>query len=484
MANLVRGAGRSGGFSVRMVLSGVLALSILIGWTFYHANFVVGRTLMLAFPEWEVTYRSAWPQFSGGAVAKDVTLIPPAGEAGGSIQFATLAIDVPFFEYYMSSFSRRRGALLNAIRSLRLDLHDGHGTLDEPFTAELAAFGDFTAAPFEAEGCVSDTLWLQKEVGGMGLPARGVDLSIAFDSEGKHLVKEQSLSAPGVGRVAIRRELIKHDNFSLFSLIETGLNEVASDEWHVKDQGFVAARNRHCALTDKVTENQFIDRHMLSVKRLLLAAGLKMSPDVEDAYLTYASKGGTLDLVVHYDPPVSALKDAGKELEEILPRAQGKLTVADKTHVLALQAVTPRPLPGGDAPLSTFEIVQHENGGAQPAAAASATTAGPDDDSNISVTVTAPPADKKAPAPAPAVQPVAEAASVVPDSDADGAITNYADLTNYIGKYLTVHQQGRPVARLEILGKAEGGGFLVRRHMRGGNVDYVLDKAQFQYAKE
>ena len=102
----------------------------------------------------------------------------------------------------------------------------------------------------------------------------------------------------------------------------------------------------------------------------------------------------------------------------------------------------------------------------------------------IDVTVTASPGSKKgAPAPvAPAPAPL-EAASVVPDIDAEGAITKYADLSNYLGKYMTVHQQGRPVARVELLSLVEGG-ILVRRHMRGGNVDYVLDRNHFEYARE
>ncbi len=184
MGSAMRGRGRSSGFSIRMVLSGVLALSILIGWTFYHANFVIGRTLMLAFPHWEVTYRSAWPMLTGGAVAKDITLIPPEGEKAGTIRFATASISVPFIEYYVSSFSRSRGALLDAIHVLRLELDDGHGTLSEPFTDELAAFGNFTGAPFEAEGCFNDTVWLQKEVGEMGLRQRGIDLAICVQFGG------------------------------------------------------------------------------------------------------------------------------------------------------------------------------------------------------------------------------------------------------------------------------------------------------------
>jgi len=479
MGSAMRGMGRSAGFSIRMVLSGVLALSILIGWTFYHANFVIGRSLMLAFPDWEVTYRGGWPRVLGGAVANDITLIPPDGAEAGTIKFSNLSISVPIFQYYVSGFSRRRGALLNSIRNLRIELSDGHGTLNDAFTSELAPFGNFTGAPFEAEGCMNDTVWLQKEVNEMGLNPRGIDVSIAFNAEGKHLVKQQTLSAPGVGRVDIRRELIKHDDFSLFSLIETGLNEVASDEWHVKDQGFVAARNHHCALTDKVGEDEIVNRHLLSVKRILAAVGLAMTPDVEEAYRTYATKGGTLDLVAKYDPPISALKDANKELDEMLPRLQGQLTVAGKSHPLALKAITPRPLPEGDTPQSTFEIVQRE-GGAESNPATASSAPAPDD---IKVTVNAPPPSQLPPAPAaPAVAPVAEA-FVVPDDDAEGAITKYGDLSNYVGKYMTVHQQGRPVARVELLRVVEGG-ILVRRHMRGGNVDYVLDRTHFEYAKE
>jgi hypothetical protein len=498
MGSAMRGMGRSAGFSVRLVLSGVLALSILLGWTVYHANFVIGRSLILAFPGWEVSYRSAWPRLTGGAVAKDITLIPPDGAEAGTVKFSNLSISVPFFEYYVSGFSRRRGALLNAIQNLRLDLTDGHGTLNEPFTAELAAFGNFTGAPFEAEGCMNDTVWLQKEVGDMGLNPRGIDLSIAFNSEGKHLIKEQTLSAPSVGRVDIRRELIKHDDFSLFSLIETGLSEVASDEWHIKDQGFVAARNHHCALTDKISEDEFVNRHMLSVKRLFSAVGLAMTPEVEDAYRIYASKGGSLDLTAKYDPPISALKDANKELDEMLPRVQGQLTVGGKAHALALKAMTPRPLPESDAVRTTFAIVQRE-GAAQEAAGAAAgpaASAAPgasaassaqskrSTDTDINVTVNAPPPSALPPVKtAPAAAPPAEAAVVVPDADLDVAITKYADLSNYLGKYMTVHQQGRPVARVELLRAVEGG-ILVRRHMRGGDVDYVLDRAHFEYAKE
>jgi|GEM_PF-1753801 len=472
---------RNAGFSIRMVLSGILALSILIGWTLYHANFVVGRTLMLAFPDWEVTYRSAWPVLTGGAVARDVTLIPRNGEEAGTIRFAKLSIDVPFLEYYISGFSRRRGALLNAIQDLRLELEDGHGTLTEPFTDELSPFGNFTGAPFEAEGCVNDTMWLQKEVGEMGLPSRGVNLMIAFNSEGRHLVKSQSLSAPGVGSVYLRRELIKHDKFSLFSLIESGLSEVASDEWHVKDQGFVAARNRHCALTDKISEDEFVNRHMASVKRLFESEGVAMTPEIEDAYRAYASKGGGLDLTAKYDPPISALKDANKDFIDILARVQGKLTVAGKTQALALVPVTARPLPENEA-ISTFALVEREAG--RPIAAAPAKPAPVDTAASerIDVTVTAPPGSKKgAPAPV-APPPPVEVASVVPESDAEGAITQYADLSNYLGKRLIVHVQGRPPARVELLRVVEGG-ILVRRHMPGGDVDYVLDRNHFEYAK-
>jgi len=42
--------------------------------------------------------------------------------------------------------------------------------------------------------------------------------------------------------------------------------------------------------------------------------------------------------------------------------------------------------------------------------------------------------------------------------------------------------QGRPAARVEILHAAADGGIVVRRHMTGGNVDYVLDRTHFERA--
>jgi len=496
MLNSKRGVGRSAGSSLRNILGGVFALALLIGYSVYHANFVIGRSLLLAFPDWEVTYRGGWPLPGGGAVASDIVMVPPDGEEGGTIRFKHLRVDVPFFEYYMSAFSRRRGSLLKSIRNLNVELSDGHGTLNGAFSNELAAFGNFTAAPFEAEGCVGDTIWLEKEVNEMGLSPRGVDLSLAFNSEGKTLIKNQSLSVPGVGRVDVRREMIKHDSFSLFSLIETGLSEVVSDEWHVKDQGFAAARNHHCALTDKISEDAFVERHMLSVKRLLQAVGLAVSPEVADAYRTYASKGGGFDMVVRYEPPLSVMKDAAKEMAELLSRVQGTFTVAGKKLPLALAAVPERPLPETDAPLSTFEVVQRE-GGAPPAervtapppapAAPTATPAAtPPAPGLIVVQADAPDpkalkaaeaaAAKVAPAAAPIVAPV-------PAEVEEGeGITDYRQLAAYVGRYLTVHVQGRPAARVEILSAAADGSIVVRRHMTGGNVDYVLDRTHFERA--
>ena len=488
-----RGVGRSAGSALRNILGGVFALALLIGYTVYHANFVLGRSLMLAFPDWEVTYRSGWPLIGGGAVASDIVMVPPDGGEGGTIRFRHLRVEVPFVEYYMSAFSRRRGSLLKSIRNLKVELSDGHGTLNGAFSNELAAFGNFTAAPFEAEGCVGDTIWLEKEVNEMGLSPRGVDLSLAFDSEGKSLIKNQSLSVPGVGRVDVRREMIKHDSFSLFSLIETGLSEVVSDEWHVKDQGFAAARNHRCAMTDKISEDAFVERHMLSVKRLLQAVGLAVSPEVADAYRGYVSKGGGFDMVVRYEPPLSVMKDAAKEMSELLSRVQGTFTVGGRKLPLALAAVPERPLPETDAPLSTFEVVQRE-GGAPPAqrvaapapAEKSAVAATPATPGVIVVQADAPdPKAVKAAEAAAAKAPPAAAPVVAPvpaEVEEGEGITDYRQLASYIGKYLTVHVQGRPAARVEILSAAADGGIVVRRHMTGGNVDYVLDRSHFERA--
>ena len=484
--------GRKSGVSLLRILLGVFALALLIAYAISHANFVLGRSMLLAFPGWEVTYRSAWPLLSGGVVARDVTLIPPDGEDAGSFRFASVRVSVPFFDYYRSGFSRKRGTLLNAIKDVRLEFTDGHGDLTDSFSQELLLFGNVSTAPFEAEGCAEDAAWVEGELDQMGLSPRGIDLMFDYHLEPGRLVKQKSLHSPGMGRVDSRREMIKHDDFSLFSLAETGRSEVATDEWHFMDEGFIAARNRYCAMKDNVTAAVFVQRHIDSVKRLLETIGLAPQAELEQAYRAYATAGGSIDVVLHYDPPIGGPLYSASDMSTWLPRMRGTFAFDGKAMPLALAATAVRPLPDGEE-ASTYALLQRESGsGAQersdnaPAPVLSAAVKDTGAPVRSAAAIAADPAVSEVAVTQPAVQTrLAEAdpamdAAAPPTPD---TLTNYSQLAGYVGRDLTVYQHGREPVRVRVV-QVDAGNVLVRRTLIGGNFEFVLDRSRFDHAEQ
>ena len=492
--------GRNSGVSLLRILAGVFLLAVLVVYSISHANFVLGRSLLLAFPGWEVTYRSAWPLPGGGAIARDVKLVSPEGEQAGTFTFAKLRVEVPFLQYYRSGFSRRRDSLLNSISDVRLAFSSGHGDLDYPFSRELALFGVVSAAPFETEGCLTDSAWVENELSDMGLSPGGTDLVMEYHAAAAGLVKQQVLHTAGVGQVEFRREMIRHDDFSLFSLVESGRSEVANDEWHIRDEGFVAARNNHCAAKDKVTLEAFVQRHVDSAKRMLEAVGLAPLPEFEQAYRGYAAKGGRFDIALRYDPPIGAPLYGADDMGSWVPRIRGSVAFEGKSLALGLTSTPVRPLPDSDESGSTYALVLREAGGAaaRDAAAPGRSDAGPAASpaaTGAQRAATVPLAANGAPAPPAPV--AATSAPVEPsrqepvESEARGsapveaaALTKYGQLAGYVGRNLTVYVQGREPARVQILRVGDGGSILVRRSMAGGNVEYVLDRTRFDHAEE
>ena len=91
-------AGKTGkadksGISVWRIVSTLFFLVVLIVWCLYHANFVTGRSLQLAFPGWDVSYKSCWPNPFGGTWVSDVTLIPLEDDEEEVFHFEHLTVD-------------------------------------------------------------------------------------------------------------------------------------------------------------------------------------------------------------------------------------------------------------------------------------------------------------------------------------------------------------------------------------------------------
>ncbi|MEP6881836.1 MAG: hypothetical protein ABI866_07580 [Dokdonella sp.] len=465
------------GISIWRIIGAVISLIILIAWWLNFANFVTGRSLLLAFPGWDVSYKSCWPNPFGGTWVSDVTLIPLEDDDEEVFHFDHLSVDVPFMQYYRSGFSRKPGAMLKSIKDITLEFSGGHGAMTIPFTTEMLAFGNASASPFEAHGCVEDAVWRDDEFAEMGLKAEPTELTMSWHRTDDRLIREHSIHTPGVGRVDYRGEELVHDKFPLFSLVDSGLNELSASEWHVKDEGFVNARNAYCAKKDGITTKEFVDRHVDSVQRILAALGLEPTQSTRSAYRGYAESGAPLDLVLSYSPTISGERYDDLDIGRWVAYMHGGFNVDGRAVGVGLKAIDVQPMPEGDESDSTWTLLQSE----REARARQAELA----------------SDDAAPVAAirNAATPTLAVATSPPSTDADVLLTDeaelvervpviedYAKLSAEVGQRFMLYTKGKPAMRVEIVGMNEGV-LKIRRYLRSGWLEQGIKRSAFERAE-
>lgn len=496
--------------SLRRILGAVVAVCVL-GWLmFTQTNFITGRALLLAFPGWDVSYRSCWPNPFGGVWVGDVTLIPIEGDDTETYHFDSLSIDVPIVQFYRAIFSRKLMSSLNAIKEIRLDFSGGKGTMSVPFTSELVLFGNTSAAPFEAEGCERDGMWVSDEMADMGLQAEPTELSIGFIRSDGKLVMEQSIHTPGVGRVDYRGELEMHDDFSLFTLIDTGLSEPVADEWHVRDEGFVAARNQHCAKKDGVSVEEYVQRNIMTLERLLETVGVAPKDSLRSYYRSYLEHGTPLDLSITYDDEIPDAMYGNENLGEWLSVIHGGFERDGTSIGLGLTPVLVRELRDDENAESTFGLVQAEKERraarmAKAAAELAAEEGGTAASSPVAnkaqnpavPTLTTATATAETVASAQSelslssedlaavdkffAEADAKAKDAAPAVDGD-VINDYRVFGAAAGQAFLLYTKGNAPMRVEVVGLAEGV-VRVRRNLRGGWMEQDIKRADFERAK-
>lgn len=168
--------------------------------------------------------------------------------------------------------------------------------------ASIDDTGWHSAAPFEAEGCVGDVYWSDDELQAMGLPRTKVNFRWEYRKLDSSTVAERTtLHAPGRSREEIYARVRSPDpEQHLFA--DESETQIQQQVFEVRDEGFVAARNRFCAERDGIEVNEFVDRHVQSVMRLLLASGWVPPPELERIYRAYAAEGSELVFSSEPDP--------------------------------------------------------------------------------------------------------------------------------------------------------------------------------------
>jgi hypothetical protein len=355
----------------RIGVLGTIAFIALLGaWFVHHSNFMVGRALLLAFPEWDVEYRGAIPHFTGRVVAARVVMIPPWGERADAVSFDRVTVDVPAWQWYRSAFSGllrsasktvrlARGDRQDAIRNVAIVLENGRGIGGIGYSRELALVGLFSASPFEAEGCMEDSHWTRDELGQLGLASGPTRVTIELNDLGDQREHIQRIDTPGVGRAEYRGTVLTPDGAGVFAREGSIRDAMAADSWHFVDAGFVAARNRYCARVGGIDEAEFVRHHLLAVERTMGLLGVAPEQPLRAAYASFAAEGGDFAYDVTYAPPIGLDLLEDEELTRWLPRLRGGSIRGGERTGPGLVAVPAQPMPEGDWE-TTFDVLVHE----------------------------------------------------------------------------------------------------------------------------
>ncbi len=485
-----------GGASFKRIAYVVGLVVLVTVYLFFNANQIVKRSLENAYPGWDISYRAAWPRLAGGATASDVTLVPVAGMTEHAYRFDSVRVEIPFVEYTTALV--KRSNWLKRIHNVTMVFEGGRGNLELPLSPDLDLFGAATFAPFEASGCVEHDLWLEEEFAALGLPLEPLTMTRTWSRASGRFETSTRVERRGIGAIEHKGVANVHDNLPLLSYYETGKDELVSDSWIVRDDGFAKARNAYCAREDGITPEVFANRHVRTVQRLLQSAGLAAEAGFVSAYATYANGGGSIEFAVEYhgDPPFD--EDDEPTWGDVLPYLAGRLTINGVDLGMPLRQTTARPFPEDDE-LTAFARLQRETGEAPASVDAAAPVAEVSAPSSSTATASTPPpsgsdalraslatlaASTRAPDPAPPPAPVPEEpflAPPQPDEAMAGAIRDYRELGKQVGQRFIVHFATKPAMRVEIVGM-ESGVVMVRRRLAGGWTEHHLERAGFRHA--
>lgn len=357
---------------MRTAVSVLVVLAFVIGFVFLlvqQANFLVGRSLLIAFGNGaDSSYKGAWFDLGGNLVAKDFSLKPYGPEVDATLIFKKIRVETPGWLWVIKTL--RTGKVVADTDRLHVTLSDGTSNAGvDPSLGDLGPFGTDTASPFEAEGCLRDSVWLRSELVDMGLNPGPTVLDFDYKVTGSKMESRITLETPGVSKVIlIRHEILPAAiNPYLLDLTQTATTD---ERWTVQDQGFVKARNAFCAKRDGTTPAEFVSRHVDSVKRLLATTGLALDDASLATYASFARSGGQISFGGSYVTPLpSTIYYEARETGAAFTRMTGIIEREGRKIPAVWSQTNARPLAGLDT-MATYAAMQKEQGTVAPVSVA------------------------------------------------------------------------------------------------------------------
>ena len=479
------------GKGVSRLFTIILGLVLMVGGTGFlflqQVNFLVGRSLLIAFGDAESTYRSAWFELDGDVVAKDVVVYPYGGEQKDvAVRFSTYHLETPGWFWFLRNAFNRKVIVgdLDRVHVTLTGVTSNEGV--EPSLGDLGPIGAASASPFEAAGCLKDDLWIHSELNEMGLSPGTTTIDFDYRIEGTEVLTAVVLDTPGASSARLERREQLPKNISAL-LLDAAPTFVRSERWQVRDQGFVKARNAFCAKKDGVDAQTFVVRHVDTVVRMMEAGGLAADPASIEAYRSFAREGGDLSFGGDYIQPVPSTElYEAHETGAALLRMNGILERKGQRLAVQWRQFDPRPLKHLEE-LTPFAALQRERGvdpSAQPVIAEAATPntgAQPQPSAPGAATgtaTTAMAAASNTPAGTSAATSTPQPAPAAAALAAPGTQLAWSDLPRYRGHLLYIWTEHNPPRQMTLM-DANGRELNVRVRMGGGQANYRIGKDAF-----
>lgn len=440
------------------IIGAVGTIGLLAAVPLITAHSVIDLALVYTFGEGNLyDVRGPRPTLSG-FLANDVRM----NLEEGSVLIRQVRVDTGFFGMVKNAYSLSINKPVDKVALIYEDIRnpEGYALFDE-----IGAFGPSSASIFEAEGCGDNSYWSESELASsMGLSTMPATMKVEFSNEGNAVVKTTSFTAPGAGSatfIATHNAIETRD--SLFGIPRSGaLRKLGMT---VSDDGFVKARNNYCAQITKVSVDQFIENHMASVKRILLAGGAKASDELLAVYRNFATNGGALEIDVDR---TKAISSNDPSLGDVLVSFKGEVRLGEQKAAYAFELTPAMDWPEGSDDKTPYQVLLSENG--LPVSGASSEVSPNADGSEIGTVV---------------VQGKAElllSPTIIAINRVDPEyLTSLSAVLPYKGRRLRFERNGKPSIDGYLLGASKGG-IRIRVPQPGGYAEIELPAKDFKRA--
>jgi hypothetical protein len=322
---------------------GALAIAV----PFLQAGSAIDNAIVYTFGLGQ-TYdvRGPRPSFSG-FTAKDIALKFDDGE----VRIKQVDVNIGFWGMLKNAYSQRMNAPVDRVSFVYSGIQnpEGYSLFDQ-----LGLIGPESASVFEAQGCGEHSYWSGDELQAvMKLPVRPATMTVDFENVGERVVRTTTFDTPGASSATFSYTAIgMPTERTMFAIPFPG--EFRGIKLSLKDAGFIKARNAFCAKFTSVSEAQFIDNHMASIRRKLLANGIEASAQMLSVYQEFAAKGGELKLDLTLRSTHTGRADS---FGDVFAALQGEISVGNKREAYFVLPTRAADYPDGMEDNTAYEVL-------------------------------------------------------------------------------------------------------------------------------